>query len=94
MDYTALIQDLEGMVRQRGIQLRYDKGDFDGGYCILKEQKVLVVNKRLHEMRKASILAVALSEIGVNDVFVKPALRAFIEDETAKVNGAKTGAGA
>ena len=89
MDYSSLIQELEGLVRQRGIQLRYEKGDFDGGYCILKDQKVLVVNKRLHEVRKAQILGLALSEIGVEDVFVKPALRSFIEDEAAKSRGSK-----
>jgi len=89
MNYNGIIQELEGVVRARGIQIRYEKGDFDGGYCVLKDQKVLVVNRRLHEMRRASILAVALSEIGMDDVFVKPALRVFIEDETAKAGGSK-----
>ena len=85
MNYLQLIQELEELVRQRGTQLRYEKGDFEGGYCILKEQKVLVVNKKVHEMRKAAVLAQALSEIGVDGVFVKPAVRAFIEDEMAKI---------
>ncbi|MGA2624603.1 MAG: hypothetical protein ABSF91_12165 [Bacteroidota bacterium] len=85
MNYLQLIQELEELVRQRGTQLRYEKGDFEGGYCILKEQKVLVVNKRVHEMRKAAVLAQALSEIGIDGVFVKPAVRAFIEDEVAKI---------
>lgn len=84
MNYVRLILELEGLVQQLGIQLRYEKGDFDGGYCILKDQKVLVVNKRLHDMRKAAILAIAMSEIGINELFIKPALRVFIEDEYAK----------
>ncbi len=85
MNYLHLIQELEELVRQRGTQLRYEKGDFEGGYCILKEQKTLVVNKKVHEMRKAAVLAQALSEIGIDGVFVKPAVRAFIEDEMAKI---------
>ena len=93
MDYSSIIQELETLVRQRGIQLRYEKGDFDGGYCIVKDQQVLVVNKRLHEVRRASILALALSEIGVDEVFVKPALRGFIEDEAAKAGLSRTGEG-
>ncbi|MFI5250856.1 MAG: hypothetical protein ACHQQQ_00365 [Bacteroidota bacterium] len=84
MNYLRTIEELEEIVRQLGIQIRYEKGDFDGGYCILKDQKVLVVNKRLHDMRKASILAQALFEIGIDSIFVKPALREFIEDEAAK----------
>ncbi len=84
MDYAQLLKDLEELTGQLGIQLRYEKGDFDGGYCILKDQKVLVVNKRLHDMRKASVLALALSEIGLDAVFIKPALRKYIEDEQAR----------
>lgn len=89
MNYLQLIQELEELVRQRGTQLRYEKGDFEGGYCVLKEQKVLVVNKKVHEMRKAAVLAQALSEIGIDGVFVKPAVRAFIEDEMAKIKKMK-----
>ena len=84
MNYPQLIQELEQLSQQLGIHIRYEKGDFEGGYCILKDEKVLVVNKRLHDMRKASILAVALSEFGVDTVYLKPMVREFIEDEWAK----------
>ena len=84
MNYLQMISELEELVRQQGIFIRYEKGDFEGGYCILKDKKILVVNKRLHDMRKASSLALALGEIGVDGVFVKPAVRNFIEEETAK----------
>lgn len=89
MTTQSLILDLEGAVRQIGIQIRYEKGDFEGGYCVLKEQQVLVVNKRLHETRRASILATALSEIGVDTLFLKPAVREYIEDEAAKLSRQK-----
>lgn len=89
MNYLHIIQELEQVSQQLGIQIRYEKGDFEGGYCILKEQKVLVVNKRLHDMRKASVLAQALSEYGVEEVFIKPNIRTFIEDEAAKLAKAK-----
>ncbi len=85
MNYLQIIQELEQVSQQLGIQIRYEKGDFEGGYCILKEQKVLVINKRLHDMRKAAVLAQALSEYGIEEVFIKPNIRAFIEDETAKL---------
>ena len=55
----------------------------------MKEQKVLVVNKRLQDMRKASVLAQALSEFGLESVFVKPALRKYIEDELVKLRRQK-----
>ncbi len=85
MNYTQLIGDLEELARQLNLDIRYEKGDFEGGYCILKDQKVLVVNKRLLDSRKAVALALALSEFGIDLVFIKPNLRAFIEDEVAKL---------
>ena len=89
MNYLKIIGELEEVVKQMGITIRYEKGDFDGGYCILKDQKVLVVNKRLTEARRAALLSQALSEIGIDAIFVKPALREFIEDEVAKLAKAK-----
>jgi hypothetical protein len=88
MKNEEMIQELEATAQQLGVTLRYDKGDFEGGYCILKEQKILLINKRLMPTRRAAVLAVALQEIGLEQVFLKPAVRAFIEDETAKAQRA------
>jgi hypothetical protein len=84
MNYSQLVSDLEDCARQLGIKLRYEKGDFEGGYCILKDQRTLVVNKRLADVRKASALAQALGECGIETTFIKPNVRAYIEDEIAK----------
>ena len=85
MNYSQILTDLEELARQLGIHLRYEKGDFEGGYCVLKTQRILVVNKRLHDARKASSLAQALSEYGIETTFIKPNLREYIEDEAAKI---------
>ncbi len=84
MNYPELIKELEELSRQLQIEIRYEKGDFDGGYCVLKNQKVLVVNKRLADARRASSLAQAIAEFGIETTFVKPSLRQYIEDEVAK----------
>jgi len=84
MNYLHVLNELEELTRQLGVGLRYEKGDFEGGYCVLKSQKMLVVNKRLPDARKASSLAQALAEFGVETTFIKPSLREYIEDEVAK----------
>ncbi len=87
MNELQLIGELEELARQLQLTIRYEKGDFEGGYCIVKDQKILVVNKRLPDARKASALAQALGEYGgLETIFVKPGLRAYIEDEVAKVS--------
>ena len=85
MNYAHVLNELEELARQVGVQLRFEKGDFEGGYCVLKANKVLVINKRLHDARKASSLAQALHEYGIDTIFVKPSLREYIEDEVARM---------
>jgi len=89
MKQEELVQDLEDVARQIGITIRFEQGNFEGGYCILKEQKLLLINRRLLPVRKASVLAAALREIGLENVFLKPALRAYIEDEAARTRKAQ-----
>ncbi len=86
MNYTKIVTELEELAHQLNIDIRYEKGDFEGGYCILKEQKVVVINKRLLDSRKATTLAVALADYGIETKFIKPKLREFIEDEVAKLH--------
>jgi hypothetical protein len=84
MKQEELIQELHAAATQIGVTIRYERGDFEGGYCILREQKLLLINKRLMPTRKASVLATALYGIGLENVYLKPAVREFVEDEAAR----------
>lgn len=88
MDKEALLEELRETCQQLGYTIRYEKGDFGGGHCILKEQRLLVVNKRFTIERKISTVARALGELGVDAIFVKPAVRDLIEKERGKGDGA------
>jgi hypothetical protein len=84
MKHEELIEELHALAGQLGVTVRYEKGDFEGGYCVLKESRLLLINKRLMPVRKAAVLALAMREIGLDNVFVKPAVRQYIEDEAAR----------
>jgi len=90
MKHEQLIEEFHALAGQLGITIRYEKGDFEGGYCILKDQRLLLVNRKLMPARKASVLARALREIGLENVFLKPALREFIDDEYTKATRTAT----
>jgi len=46
MRYTQTTLDkLESIPEQAGYVLRYERGNFQSGYCILQEKKVIVLNK-------------------------------------------------
>ncbi len=41
----AFLSNLEKVFSQAGYVVRYEKGNFQSGYCILNQKKVVVVNK-------------------------------------------------
>lgn len=36
---------IEDMIAESDYTLRYEKGNFKSGYCLLKEQKIMIINK-------------------------------------------------
>ena len=84
IDKEQMLQELRETCELLGYRLRFERGDFSGGACILKDEKLLLINKRYSIERKLATLARALGEIGTESVFLKPAVRGFIEDELAK----------
>jgi hypothetical protein len=83
-EFEEIIQDLKNLAMQLGAEVRFEKGDFKGGYCILKESKVIVVNKTANLQRKVMILSRALKELGIDEIYLTPKLREII-DEMAEV---------
>ncbi len=79
-EYQQLIEDLREIASQKGIKVRFEKGDFNGGYCILKSERVIVINKMAQTQRKLIILVEALKEIGVEDIYINPKIRNIIEN--------------
>lgn len=44
--YTnPFLTKLEDLIAESDYMLRYEKGNFKAGYCLLKEQKIMIVNK-------------------------------------------------
>ena len=85
MTQEQIVKDLESLAANSGITVRYEKGDFEGGFCVLRAERLIVVNKKLPLSKKASVLAQGLAEIGIEENYLKPAIREFIEDEFARL---------
>ncbi len=79
-EFEEITQQLKELAVQLGATVRFEKGDFKGGYCIVKESSVIVINKLANTQRKAIILATALKELGVDNVYLTPKLREIISE--------------
>ena len=86
MTHEQILSELEQLASNCCITIRYEKGDFDGGYCVLKAERLIVINKRLALVRRAAVLAQGLAEVGIDEVYLKPVVREYIEDELARVS--------
>lgn len=76
-----LINELLEVYKQIGYTVRIEKGLFKGGFCLLREQKVFLLNKNIEPQKKIVFLAKNLADIGVEGIYLKPALRELIEKE-------------
>lgn len=44
--YTVpFLTKLEDLIAESDYALRYEKGNFKSGYCLLRDQKIIIVNK-------------------------------------------------
>jgi len=84
-EFEDTLQDLKLLAAQLGAKVRFEKGDFKGGYCILHDSKVIIVNKMTTLQRKVMILSAAIKELGIDKIYLAPKIREII-DEMAETN--------
>jgi hypothetical protein len=67
MKYTQHTLDkLEAIPEQAGYVLRYERGTFQSGYCILEEKKVVVLNKFLQTEGRINTLLDLIPQLDIN----------------------------
>jgi len=84
MKEEELLLEIEQAAQDMGLRIRYEKGDFEGGYCILRDENIIVVNKKLAPIKKCSVIAQALGDFGIDDIYMKPIVRTYVEDEIVR----------
>jgi hypothetical protein len=67
MKYTKpFLEKIENLLEVSGYELRYEKGNFKAGYCVLKSSKVVVVNKYFTLEGRINCLAEIVKNLEVN----------------------------
>ncbi|MDD5362740.1 MAG: hypothetical protein PHN88_11445 [Ignavibacteria bacterium] len=77
-----LIKELIDVFNQIGYTVRIEKGTFKGGFCLLREQKLFLLNRNIEPSKKISFLARSLSELEVDSIYLKPNIREAIDKES------------
>lgn len=73
MKYTqATLDKLQSIPEQAGYVLRYERGTFQSGYCILEDRKVVVLNKFLQTEGRINTLLDLIPQLDINQGLLSP----------------------
>ena len=80
MKYNQTTLDkLEMIVDEAGYILRYERGSFQSGYCILEEKKVVVLNKFLQTEGRINTLIDLIQQLKINkEILSEEAAKTYI----------------
>ena len=67
MNYTKhQLQKLEELLVELGYQVRYEKGSFQSGFCLVEDRKIAVVNKFFETEGRINTLLDIIDKIDVD----------------------------
>jgi hypothetical protein len=81
MKYTqTTLEKLEKIAEEAGYVLRYERGTFQSGYCILENKKVVVLNKFLQTEGRINTLIELIPQLEVNtDMLSEESKKIYID---------------
>jgi hypothetical protein len=89
MKYTQNILDkIERIAEEAGYVIRYERGNFQSGYCILQAKKVVVLNKFFQTEGRINTMIDLLPQLDINfDALTLESQKMY--DEVMAAEGAK-----
>ncbi len=72
------LKNIEEIYKKSGYTLVYDKGRFKGGYCLLEEKKMIVINRYYPLPSQADILIKLLGKLEINKEVLTPKEKEFL----------------
>ena len=61
------LEKLENLLKEFGYRVRYEKGNFKTGSCVMSSNKIVVVNKFSNLESKIAALATLIKELDLED---------------------------
>ena len=83
MKLKEIYEELLEIAKQAGIKVRKENGRFNSGSCLVKEEALIILNKTTTLETMSSVVAKSLSEFPIDNIYIKPAIREFIDREKA-----------
>jgi hypothetical protein len=86
MKYTQnTLNKLEKLIEETGYIVRFERGNFQSGFCILEERKVVVLNKFLPLEGRINTLIDLLPQLQIDVEKLSPESKKVFEDTMTRV---------
>jgi hypothetical protein len=84
MKYTQTTLDkIEGILDEAAYIVRYERGNFQSGYCILEQRKVVVLNKFLQVEGRINALIDIIPQLRIEPASLSPEVRKVYDEVMA-----------
>jgi len=86
----SILDDMLTLAHDLNYSVRREKGNFRGGDCRVNDDRYIVLNSLIPLESRVVLLARILAKHDLNDLSVKPAVKAMIEKEKGKDERGRT----
>jgi hypothetical protein len=80
----AALDKIEKILDETGYVVRYERGNFQSGYCILEERKVVVLNKFLQMEGRINTLIDIVPQLSITPDLLTPEAKKAYDEVLAK----------
>ena len=92
MKYTQTTLDkIDKMIEESGYIVRYERGSFQSGFCILEDKKVVVLNKFLPLEGRINTLIDLVPQLKIDAETLSPDSRKWFDDIMGRYQAAQGG---
>ena len=93
MKYTQTTLDkIEKVIEETGYIIRYERGTFQSGFCILEDRKVVVLNKFLQLEGRINTLIELIPQLKIDAETLTPESRKVFDDIMGRYHAANDAA--
>ncbi len=85
---TTTLKKIEDLLKESGYIVRYERGNFVAGYCILESKKVIVINRYYETEARINNLIEIMGKISLVEADLSESSRDFFNEvqlQTVKV---------
>jgi hypothetical protein len=92
MKYTQTTLDkIEKLIGEAGYIVRYERGSFQSGFCILEDKKVVVLNKFLQLEGRINTLIDLIPQLKIEEEALSPESKKIFLDIMGKYRATQEG---